>query len=412
MRSTVQSLSLIALAALLVQTASAGVGDLPGEPYIKRANDASVIVIPMGYRDGLLTNYINIGNPPELFEMALDTGSGLAWVPSTKCTSQNCEGQKLYDPEISSTARSLELPPKKLEYEDGKCLKVDLYSDQILFDNDVNQDEILTFENIAIGAGYAIEGFNDTQEYLGYFGFGGSGGINTADFLTKRALQSLYRRGLVKRSALGDVGGRSNQMGVVTLDQGGYVPDRKRDNDATAYCIVGGIDEDLIDGEPVYIPLPSEEECGEERFWKLKLDSVTCSDSVEIPKGTYGKFYSSSPFIHAPKEQAEALHNSIGAEYNSESGFYELPCAELDHVPDLSFHFGSNTVTLPPSNWIKAVPYDDQICRSLVKNVTTKTKNWLLGTAVTNAFYMVYDFQYEQLGFGYIKSISRSGTVS
>ncbi|KAI9499514.1 aspartic peptidase domain-containing protein [Zychaea mexicana] len=384
------------------------------DPILRRGNDDKmVIVVPMGYRDGLLTNFIEVGEPPELFEVTLDTGNGLAWVPSTKCTSQNCEGQKLYDPSESETALALNHKPLELKYEDGKCATVDLYSESIGLYND-NMD---AFTDLSLGAGYKIEGYDDVDGYLGTLGFGGPGGLNVTNYLRKRALDQLFRRGLAKRSIVSQVGGNAGQMGVRTGNQGRYHPDtkKKRDNDEyAAYCIIGGIDPNLIEGDPVYVPLPSAEECGEERFWKLSFDSVTFGNThIDISEGSYAQFYSSSRYIHAPKQSSKALHEQIGATFNTDSGFYELPCASMQDVPDLQFTFGSqNTASLKPIDWIFPISEGSETCRSFVKHVTVDTNNWLLGTAFTNPYYMVYDYTNEQIGFAHNKGEEVTATFS
>ncbi|KAI9275579.1 aspartic peptidase domain-containing protein [Phascolomyces articulosus] len=387
------------------------VSGLPEAPIIrKRENDgAQVTVIPMGYRDGLLTNFVEIGEPAELFEVTLDTGNGLAWVPSNKCTSQNCEGQKLYNPGDSETAKKLKHKPVELKYEDGKCATLDLYSENFGF---YRFD--MVFEQISIGAGYKVDGFDGADGYLGAFGFGGASGINATDFLYKRALRDLERRGLLKRDNVRQIGGAARQMGVRVGKRGRYNPDKKkRDNNFPAYCIIGGIDDNLIQGDPVYVPLPSEEECGNDRFWKLAFNSVTLGDTQIDTQGRFAQFYSNSRYIHAPKEEAKALHDQIGATYDEQSGFYQLPCSETSNTPDLQFTFGSgNKATLKPTDWIKPVSERSQDCRSYVKHLTLDTPNWLLGTAFTNPFYMIYDQEKEQIGFGYNAGEEITATIS
>ncbi|KAI9275580.1 aspartic peptidase domain-containing protein [Phascolomyces articulosus] len=426
MKFTVKSLSVTALSLLAAQGAYStpdsrqdpGTGPsfsrverdaIPAAYLRKRASDnGTVTVIPMGYQDGLLTNYIELGDPQHLFEVTLDTGNGLTWVPSTKCTSKNCEGQDLYNPDESNTSKKLDLKPLEIKYEDGKCATLDLYSENLRFykfDMDFP---------LAIGGGYKIEGFDDVDGYLGNFGFGGPNGITATDYLHKRALRDLERRGLIKRDTVRQVGGAARQMGVRVGNQGSYVPDKKkRDNDFPAYCIIGGIDDNLIQGDPVYVPLPSEEECGNDRFWKLAFNSVTLGDTQIDTQGRFAQFYSNSRYIHAPKEEAKALHDQIGATYDEQSGFYQLPCSETSNTPDLQFTFGSgNKATLKPTDWIKPVSEGSQDCRSYVKHLTLDTPNWLLGTAFTNPFYMIYDQVKEQIGFGYNAGEEITATIS
>ena len=46
-----------------------------------------------------------IGTPPQTFLGCFDTGSGDAWVPSSKCTSSVCQSHNSYDLAASSTEK-------------------------------------------------------------------------------------------------------------------------------------------------------------------------------------------------------------------------------------------------------------------------------------------------------------------
>jgi cathepsin D len=74
------------------------------------------------------TGTVSVGTPPVPFEVDFDTGSNVLWVPDIKCAT--CHDHKSYNPDISSTSRSLRRL-FNLGYNDGYTVAGSLYTETV-----------------------------------------------------------------------------------------------------------------------------------------------------------------------------------------------------------------------------------------------------------------------------------------
>ena len=65
----------------------------------------AITVIPLSHNNNLTyTANISIGNPPQFFEVQIDTGSANLWVVDTKCSSSsNCQYHNYFNSSASTT---------------------------------------------------------------------------------------------------------------------------------------------------------------------------------------------------------------------------------------------------------------------------------------------------------------------
>jgi hypothetical protein len=85
--------------------------------------------------DGNIAYYMNIriGTPRQNFTVLLDTGSDLLWLPSSRCTPQNCRDPVYYDGSRSSTYQNLNVPDE-IQYGAGR-VSGDLARDTVEMDD-------------------------------------------------------------------------------------------------------------------------------------------------------------------------------------------------------------------------------------------------------------------------------------
>ncbi len=81
--------------------------------------------------DDLYVAEIEIGEPPEVYSMLVDTGSPYSWVTAVDC--QNCGHKKRFDPRRSQTATLYEVPVR-IRYMSGDC-EGTLFQDRVSLQN-------------------------------------------------------------------------------------------------------------------------------------------------------------------------------------------------------------------------------------------------------------------------------------
>jgi len=82
------------------------------------------------YQDDFWYGNIEVGYPPQKFQVDFDTGSSDLWLVSTLCNSTNCDGRALYDPGASSTAIDLK-KTSNITYGDSSWVFVEQYGDTV-----------------------------------------------------------------------------------------------------------------------------------------------------------------------------------------------------------------------------------------------------------------------------------------
>ncbi|KAF8974534.1 endopeptidase [Flammula alnicola] len=302
-----------------------------------------------------LTNFMNaqyfteisLGSPPQTFKVILDTGSSNLWVPSTQCTSIACFLHTKYDSSSSSTYK-VNGSEFSIQYGSGSM--------EGFVSNDVLSIGDLTIK----GQDFA----EATKEPGLAFAFGKFDGILGLAYDTI--------------SGLLDAPVFSFRIGSSEEDGG--------------EAIFGGIDTSAYKGEIDYVPLRRK------AYWEVELEKVTFGDDELELENTGAAIDTGTSLIALPTDIAEMLNTQIGAK-KTWNGQYQVDCAKVPSLPELSFYFGGKPYPLKGSDYILEV---QGTCISAFTGMDINLPGgslWIVGDVFLRKYYTVYDLGRDAVGF-------------
>jgi len=128
-------------------------------------------------------------------------------------------------------------------------------------------------------------------------------------------------------------------------------------------AVFGGIDDDAYDGKITYVPVRRR------AYWEVELEKVSFGDDdlelentgAAIDTGKYPMLFLlhtlmilGTSLIALPTDIAEMLNTQIGAK-KSWNGQYQVDCAKVPDLPELSFYFAGKAYPLKGSDYILEV---------------------------------------------------------
>jgi len=304
---------------------------------------------------------VDIGTPPQKFQVIYDTGSSNLWVPEVGCV--HCGyailGKKnKYDSTKSSTF-----------VEDGSDFAIQYGSGAVSgkFEQDtVTLAEDLSVEGVkfasihdakGMGIGYALGKFD------GILGLGfdsiSVGGVETV-------FHAAIDQGLVEKPMfafyLGD-----NADGELTF---------------------GGYDEDKFAGDINWVPL------SEQSYWRVDVDSIKMGSYTS--RATDAIVDSGTSLIVGPKVDVKAIASLIGAK-SMITGQFTVDCDKLDDIPAITWTLNGTDYTVPGS---KLVLQNAGTCLLAMMGIDFPSPGpkWILGDVFMRQYYTIFDYEGARVG--------------
>ncbi|KHN94407.1 secreted aspartic proteinase precursor [Metarhizium album ARSEF 1941] len=285
----------------------------------KRAT-GSVTNVPQQYDSEYLAA-VQIGTPAQTLDLAFDTGSSELWVLSAETPSGEVQGQTLYHPASSSTARLLGGLRWNITYEDGSSSSGDVYSDVVAVGG-------LQVKGQAVESAQQVSAEFTGDAASGLLGLA-FGSLNTV-YPTKQKTffdnaQASLAAPLFTANLNHDADGKYNFGYIDASEHTGSITYTAVDNSqglwgftATGYAVG--------DDEPNYRPIPGIADTGTSL---LLLDDDT---------------------VRAYYAQVS------GSQYDSSQGGYTFGCGAS--LPDFTFGVEDSSITIPGA-YMNYCPTDD-----------------------------------------------------
>jgi len=322
------------------------------------------------YSNAQYYGVVEIGTPPQSFEVIFDTGSSNLWVPKVGCT--HCglpfiSHKSKYDDSKSSTYE-VDGADFEIMYGSGSVSGFFSKDDVTLADDIViNAVEFAEVTDAGgLGMAYSIGKFD------GILGMGFTsisvGGVPT---IFEEAIKQNKVDQPIFAFYLGD-----NQPGELTF---------------------GGYDSAKFEGDLEYVKLESA------TYWEIALDSIEAGDyKKDSADGKItGIVDSGTSLITGPKAEISKLAAAVGATPNF-VGEYTIDCAKVPDLPDVVFSIGGTEYSVPgPKTVIQA--QSTCLFAFMALDIPAPGPQWILGDVFMREFYTVFNYHDQTIGFAKAK---------
>ncbi|KAH9062721.1 aspartic peptidase A1 [Lactarius vividus] len=316
-----------------------------------------------------LTNFMNaqyyteisLGTPPQNFKVILDTGSSNLWVPSTQCTSIACFLHTKFDSSASSTYKP-----------NGTAFSIRYGSGSM--EGFVSRDH-LTIGDLTIQGQLFAEAVKEPGLAFAFGKFDGILGLAYDTIAVNHVPPPFYEminQDLIYEPVF------SFRLGS-SEDDGGE-------------AVFGGIDHSAYTGKISYVPVRRK------AYWEVELEKVAFGDDELELENTGAAIDTGTSLIVVPTDIAEMLNAQIGAK-KSWNGQYQVDCAKVPQLPDLSFYFNGRAYPLKGSDYVLDI---QGTCISAFTGMDLNLPGgslWIIGDAFLRRYYTVYDLGRNAVGF-------------
>ncbi|KAK9511647.1 hypothetical protein O3M35_000269 [Rhynocoris fuscipes] len=310
---------------------------------------------------------ISIGNPPQKFTVAIDTGSSDLWVPSKKCSFFNvaCWFHNKYDHTKSST------------YQDtGETMDIAYLTGSM--SGLVSQD-VITIGNITV----KNQTFGEAVEEPGLtFIFTDFDGILGLAFLI------LSDTGLPLHYNM------YTQHQIPEFVFSIYL-NRDEKDEFGGEILFGGTDESKYNKSSLqYVPL------SEQTYWQFALDGLKIGDLEIDLDGAQAIADTGASLILGEEEIVNNFYRNIGAKIDSSDNAY-VDCDKIDQLPAIDFIINGHKFTLEGKDYIVKVSeyFFWTKCVIGIAGMDLNGEQWILGDVFLGKFYTIFDGAKSQIGF-------------
>jgi len=327
----------------------------------KLSSGAGVVPIK-NYQNSEYIGTVDIGTPPQTFQVVYDTGSSNLWVPGSSCRSKGCNNKNKYSHSKSSTYQA-----------DGRSISIAYGTGSM---TGYLSKDVVSVGGISSPATFAeatsLADFFDGQPLDGILGLAFP---KIAQDGVKPVFDVFMDNGLVDQSVFS-----------FYLDSN---PGSTRSE-----LLIGGVNQDHFTGKFVYQPLSATD------YWSVNMSGVKVGSNTISCGGVFSKYCqaivdSGTSFIIGSPNQIYKIFAQIGV---GRDGTVSCDPASINRLPSLEFNLADITLKVPPSVYIVSVDTTyGKVCIPAMQ--PAEMGLWILGDSVMRAFYTVFDRANNRVGF-------------
>ncbi|KAI8992524.1 aspartic peptidase domain-containing protein [Pilobolus umbonatus] len=307
---------------------------------------------------------VEVGHPPQSFNVVFDTGSSDFWVVSEFCiTMVNCRAHQRFSPSLSYTYQQHHSQSEMtIKYGTGS-IHANLGTDNIKIGN-------MTLYQVHVADAV------DISDEFRNLPIDGILGLGLADLskIREDGRMSLIETMVYQNIIQNAIFGMYMQPGGGEIDFGG--------TDPTRYT-----------GEFVYSQVIGNQ------YWLTKIDLFIfgkVSDGIR-----YVVVDSGTTLIITSIQDAHLIHSQITGAVMNRNGIYHIPCYLKGLLPPLELLISNHYLLISSYEYILvAVEDDPTMCISGIAGQNMREPDhWILGDVFLKSYYTVFDHENRRLGF-------------
>ncbi|GFO43685.1 hypothetical protein PoB_007019000 [Plakobranchus ocellatus] len=317
---------------------------------------------------------ITIGTPGQTFNVLVDTGSPLTWVPSSHILYEDTDREhRRYNNASSSTYTN-----------NGKAFGIKYFLGKIA--------GLWSTETITV-AGLKVK----KQHF-------GEAVINSGMF-KEADVDGILGLGLRNENETPTIFENMLKQGVVSAPIFSfYLNGLYKTNSHDSVVTLGGTNPDYYTGDFTFVDLTAPDQ------WKFDMDKVQLSNGAATfcTPGCEAMVDSGSSLISGPAHDVDILNKKLGGVIlPGPNKMYVLDCSQLDNLPDVEFILNGRKLSLTSRDYVLRLDgFEKPVCLSgfMGRQATSDYEaDWILGNNFMRAYYTQFDQGNMRIGFATAK---------
>eukprot|EP00928_Gymnodinium_smaydae_P035341 TRINITY_DN24888_c0_g3_i1.p1 TRINITY_DN24888_c0_g3~~TRINITY_DN24888_c0_g3_i1.p1 ORF type:complete len:557 (+),score=58.83 TRINITY_DN24888_c0_g3_i1:110-1780(+) len=312
---------------------------------------------------------MEVGSPPQKFNVIYDTGSSIVWVPTKDIAAAGCASKHVYD---HGPSDSYVKNCSRFETEYGSGAVSGYFSG----------------DKVTIG-GYELPHFTFAE-------------VNDVSGLGQMYCESPFD---------GICGMAFDRLADgLPAPFGALVQTGQLDSPAFAFylghnmpgeLVIGGVDPDHYVGDFTNVPLKTKD------YWRIGLDGVKLGGASIHSTSRDCIIDSGTSLLAGPDEQVLSIMSSLGAK--SQQGAYVIECSKMPEGDILSFTLGGQDFSLGKDDLI--VQQQGDTCLLGLQGMNLPGGMWILGDVFMRKYYVKFDWGNAAVGIAKAKSGATTAVV-